>query len=525
MKRIIFYFFIVLCYVFASCSKDLNTQPLDSVSTGNYWKTVSDATKAVDNAYRYLGDVDNRMFLSCATDDSYSWSNWPSDVQYAGNGSATAGTGIFDHFWQSLYQMIAAANDVIDNIDNDAALSAAQNAQLKSEARFIRAFGYQQLIGFYGNVPLVTHVLQTSEFNMARTSQDSVAQFIVNELTEIATILPQSYAAADYGRVTKGAALALKARVLLLQGNYADAATAAKAVIDLNSYSMDNDYVSLFNGTNKQSKEIIFAAQYLKNTYTSAMATWIGGPTIGGGSQVVPLQGLVDAYECTDGKTIEQSTLYDASKPFDNRDPRLKWTVILPGSVLNGNVIDITKSGSIDALGKNNASFSGYYYKKYIPADISGDWSNNSYNDVVLIRYAEVLLTYAEAKIESNQIDQSVYDAINLVRQRAGIMPAVTSATNGSQASLRDLVRRERHVEFPLDDLRLFDIRRWKIGAQVMNGTAYGILNDFDATRADYGKHVVVEQRSFNTGRDYLWPVPQSQLVVNSNLLPQNEGW
>jgi hypothetical protein len=188
-------------------------------------------------------------------------------------------------------------------------------------------------------------------------------------------------------------------------------------------------------------------------------------------------------------------------------------------------VIDVTAKGSIDALSKNNASFTGYYYKKYVPADIDGSWDRNSYNDIVLIRFAEVLLTYAEAKIENNQVDATVYDAINRVRQRPGVMmPAVTPAKAATQAALRAIVRRERHVEFPVEDNRLFDIRRWKIAESVMPGPVYGILNNFDNSREDYGKHVLVETRSFNAGRDYLWAIPQSERSINTNL-GQNGGW
>ena len=526
MKKLSIIITLISCLSFTACKKYLDEQPQDAVSTGTFWGTEADAVNAVNNCYRRLGDVDNRIFISCATDDSYSWSDWPSDVRLVGNGSASLGTGVFSNFWSNFYKMIASCNDVTDNIDKDKAVSDSLRLRLKGEARIIRAYAYQQLIGMYGNVPLIDHIQSVDEFKVSRTERATVAQFIVDEVDSISGHLPISYDASNQGRITRGAALALKARTLLYEGRYAEAAVAAKAVMDLGYYTIDNDYVSLFNGTNKNSHEIIFSAGYVKNTLPSAIATWVGGPSMGGWSQVVPLQSLVDAYECTDGKTIDQSSLYDPAHPYDNRDPRLKLTVVVPGTVVNGVTIDVTSPGSIDALSKNNASFTGFYYKKYVPADIQGSWDSNSYNDVVLIRYAEVLLTYAEAKIEANQIDQSVYDAINAVRQRAGVMmPVLTMANVTGQDALRDAVRRERHVEFPMEDNRLFDIRRWKIAETVMSGTAYGILNNFDNTRADYGKHVLIEQRTFTNPRDYLWPIPQSDIAQNPNLLPNNTGW
>ncbi len=510
----------------AACKKDaLDKQPLDASSGTTYWKNETNAVQAVNNIYRYMGDFTDRIFLSCATDDSYSWSNWPSDVQYAGNGSATSSTGTFGHYWNNFYTMIGAANNVLDNINKVNGMSPEMKNRLVGESRFLRAYAYQQLIGMYGDVPLVTHVQAVEEFNVPRTPKADVATFIVKELDTIADFLPVTYAAADAGRVTKGAVLALKARTYLYQGDWANAAAAAQAVMNSGTYTIDNDYLSLFNGTNKNSSEIILSGRYLENTYANATATWVGGPTLGGWGQVVPLQSLIDDYECIDGNTREKSPLYDSSKPFENRDPRLKLTVVVPGSTVNGKNIDVSKPGSIDALGQNNASFTGYYYKKYIPAVIAGTWENNSANDIVLLRYAEVLLTYAEAKIEAGQIDQSVYDAINKVRARNGVnMPAVTAAKASSPAELRTIIRRERHVEFPLEDNRFFDIRRWKIAEQVMTGNAYGILNNFNSSRADFGQHVLVEKRNFNPARDYVWAIPQNEVDLNKALV-QNPGW
>lgn len=238
---------------------------------------------------------------------------------------------------------------------------------------------------------------------------------------------------------------------------------------------------------------------------------------------MVPLGGLVNAYECTDGNTIETSSLYDPANPYLNRDPRLGYTIILPGTVVNGVNIDVTRPNSVDRIG--SGSLNGLNFRKYIPADISGDWYDNSGNDEVLMRYAEILLIYAESKIEAGDIDQSVYDAINEVRQRADVnMPAVSAVQYASQDDLRTLVRRERRVELALEPFRLFDIRRWNIGDEVMNGTVYGIYNYFDDSRSDFGSFVTVETRSFNESRDYLWAIPQSEIDINDNL-DQNPNW
>jgi len=517
--------FLAAILLFAgSCSKDLDRQPLDNLGNTTYWSSQADAERAVTDIYRFLGS-NERFFISCATDDSYSWSNWPVDIQFVANGSANPGTGTFANFWKNLYQQVAKANDVTDNIDRVPNLDPILKARLLGEARFLRAYAYPQLTRLFGDVPLITHIQGTDEFNVARTSKAEVVQFILDELTAITNDLPETYDASERGRITRGAALALKARVALYNENWSDAASAAKEVMDLGVYQIDNNYLSLFNGDNKTSSEIILAAQYLPNVYPNSNATWIGAPSLAGWGQIVPLKSLVDAYECTDGLPINESPLYDAHDPFANRDPRLKLSIVVPGTQVNSSVIDITKPGSPDAIGQSNASFSGYYYKKYVPTAISGGWETSSAADVMIIRYAEVLLTYAEAKIEAGEIDQTVYDAINQVRQRSGVnMPAATVATHPDQSALRTLLRRERHVEFPLEDNRLFDIRRWRIAEQVMPGRALGIFNNFDNSRADYNNYVLVEQRNFDVSRDYLWPIPANEMSLNNNLT-QNSGW
>ena len=528
MKTKIYLYSLLSAFIFLTgCSEDfLDKKPDSELSSSTFWTTQDNALKAVTACYRYLrGDDWWKPFISCTTDDSYAWSNWPCDVMYAGNGSATTTLGTFSHFWTYYYQVIAAANNIVENIDAVPNMDESLRKQYAAEARFMRAYAYQQLAGLYGDVPLILSFPKTSaDYQVSRTPKSEVMQFIVDDITDFADDLPVSYPESDFGRATIGAALALKARVLLYEGRWTEAAAAAKDVMDLEEYIIDPDFVGLFNGTNEQSGEIILSAQWSPNDQ-SAMATWVGGNFAGGWSEITPTQSLVDAYECTDGLPIDQSPLYDPANPFDNRDPRLKMTVVVPGVIVNGDTIDITNPNSPDGLGKNNASHTGYYYKKYVPAVINGWWGGNSDNDIPVFRYPEVLLTYAEAKIEANDIDQSVYDAINDVRGRVGVdQPAIT--TGKSQTELRTIVRRERRVEFALEELRIFDIRRWGIAEQVMNGQVYGILNYFDDTRSDYGSHVLVETRVFDPNRDYLWPIPQSEMNANTNEgMVQNPNW
>ncbi len=256
MRRLPIYIAIITGLIFNSCSKQLDKQPLDAIASTTYWQTEADAVQAVNQCYVSLTDIDDDIFLSCATDDSYAWSGWPVDVPSVGNGSATSQQGMFDQHWSHSYTAIASANNVLDNIDKipSTALDDSTRNRLKGEARFIRAYYYQQLIGYYGDVPLIQHVQKPGQFDVARTPADSVEAFVISELSAIAGSLPTTYDAADQGRVTRGAALAEEARMYLYMGDYTDAITAAQAVINLGVYSIDqHGSHSLFDGSNKSS--------------------------------------------------------------------------------------------------------------------------------------------------------------------------------------------------------------------------------------------------------------------------------
>ena len=276
---------------------------------------------------------------------------------------------------------------------------------------------------------------------------------------------------------------------------------------------------------------------------------WLAPRMASGFAGLIPSQSMIDSYLCTDGLTIDKSPLYDPQKPFLNRDPRLNMSCVVPGSIFNGyqyethkdslqcwnyNVTPAVRVANQDAINAF-ASFSGYCWRKY------SDMRNPSFllqseTGIILIRYAEVLLNYAEAKIEANSIDQSVYDALDEVRSRVG-MPVITPGR--SQIELRSIVRIERKSELAFEGLRLYDIRRWQIAEEVLNGPLYGRIPrgllssapvidengspDYSnvANRSDMR---VIEPRTFNKDKNYLWPIPQFEIDINKNLV-QNNGY
>jgi hypothetical protein len=278
---------------------------------------------------------------------------------------------------------------------------------------------------------------------------------------------------------------------------------------------------------------------------------------------------LIDSYEATDGKPIDESSVYNPQKPFENRDPRLKKSIVTPQSVWAGIIFEShpdslkyrLANGTISGNNADSrkiiwpAAFFGYLWKKYTDEVAQGKKQIWSDMDFILMRYAEILLVYAEAKVELNQIDTSVLTAINRIRARAyGVnvsqtdkYPAITAT---SQAELRKVIRRERKVELANEGFRLFDIRRWKIAEKVMPVKLYGrVLNFATATgipnidddcfvsyagiesQYDFNpdaRFPNAQNRKFNPARDYLCPIPQQEIDTYKGLggtLGQNDGY
>src|SRR5699024_6773120 len=372
--------------------------------------------------------------------------------------------------------------------------------------------------------------ISPSETNkVTRTHKYSVMNFVDNELGEIAPDHPLSYSGDNKGRITKGAALALKARVELFRGNYLEAAKDAKSVMDLGVYELFPDYGELFRIQNEHNSSVILNYEYEPTNQAFAGIQRFPSSSYGGWASIVPLQSLVEAYEMENGKAINASNSgYDPAHPYKNRDPRLEATIVYPGKKYSGKYYDPISSGSSDYYAGNNNSKSGYLVKKFAPKldDFNSDISNTGLN-IIVLRYAEVLLTYAEAKIELNEIDQSVYEAINKVRDRAGMPPLDQSKYSGQQ-EMREAVRHERRVELAMEGLRWFDIQRWEIGDTVMNGQTYGArLGTVDSETGKVtwsDERIEVENRVFDPSKNYLWPVPQSERDINDKL-EQNPGY
>ncbi len=550
---------IVITAVLLSCDENyLDKYPIDKPSSSTFLKTETELEMAVVGAYRNLW-FNNSGFgysmaletmLDCTSD--IGWERGEATWQELGNGKMDANNSVNRVIWTNCYIGIQRCNMITQNVSRiENVTDQAKVDRNVAEARFLRAYWYNHLVQLYGNVPLVTTPLELSESMVPKTSKEQVYDFILTELEEASASLPESYTVSDeIGRVTKGAALALKARVALYAGRWAVAIDAAKRVMDSGMFSLDDDYEGLFIKSKQlTSNEIIFDISYLTGNWSHALPQAVNTRMGRGYSSKIPTQALIDSYLCTDGLPIDQSPLFDPEKPYENRDPRLHYTCVVPGSVFDGYQFETHRDSlkcwnyrvdppvrvaNQDATNPY-ASFSGYCWRKYTNME-NPEYLTRSETSIILLRYAEVLLNYAEAKIEANDIDQSVYDAINLIRERVD-MPTIS--TGKSQAELRSIVRIERKSEFAFEGTRLYDIRRWGIAEQVLEGELLGRIPrgllasapEIDENGTPSYENVsnkaemrVIEIRLFDANKNNLWPIPQIEIDVNENLV-QNPGY
>jgi hypothetical protein len=509
-----------------SCDNDLlETVPNDRLNVDMFWKTEQDAKLAVNGLYTDL-DSTNIITWDALTDIAHTNQNF--DVQaYVELGTYDGTSSKIYGEWKRAYRGIRAASYFLENADKVTSANTALINRLKGEAKVLRAYQYIKLAGFYGDVPLVTSSVTIDESRaLVKTPVAEIWDFIDKELNEAAALLPTTYPDTDKGRVTQGAALGLAARANLYAGRYQKAAEEADKVIKLGVYGLYESYEKLFTYAAENNKEVLFDRQFIKDTYPINVFPLLA-PYSQKNSQssYVPTKALVDMYETLDGKLItDAASGYNPATPYANRDSRLKYSVFLEGDILPSGIAFKPQptSGTADAIGSTYiASTTGFNIKKYILAE---DYANpvNSGINIILLRYAEILLTYAEAKIELGQIDASVLAAINLVRNgRSDVkQPSVTSI---SQTELRAIIRRERTVELAFEGQHLFDIRRWKTAEKVIPGPVYGITYK-DASGALKTVEVIAVNKTFDVSRHYLWPVPQKERDLNPSLT-QNPGW
>lgn len=520
----------VMLIILTSCN-DLNQVPTGQFTDETYWYSTDKASYVLNMAYNQMMN-DSYFFANEALSDNLFVCR-TSDEKLISSGIGSATTGRFANEWSDCFGGIRTCDTFLENVDRVPAMDATLKARMIAEARFIRASLFFRLTTWYGDVPLFEKNLTVAESKtIARTSHADVLKFVRAELDAAAKDLPASYSKADIGRVTSGAAISLKARTYLYDNDWANVVTTCKQVIDSKVYSLFPDYAGLFSAANENNSEVILDVQYVPTLRTWSEYFDFAPPSAGRRvNQQAPTQELVDSYLMLTGDSIHATgSGYVETNPYVNRDPRLAATVLFDGGkwkMPDGTDLTIKikpGSGTIDEYksGSGNNSLTGYYMKKYADPTYTGSF--NSGLNLILIRYADILLMYAEAQNELGKMDQATWDAtIKLIRSRAGFTTSNALDYNSSwtQADLRKIIRNERRIELALEGTRIFDIRRWKTAETVLNGYPHGAK--YGTAGVDNG-YIRLDKRSFNPNRDYLFAVPQAQKDLDSNL-GQNPGY
>lgn len=499
----------LLAIMIAAAACDLETVPTDRYTVDSFWDTESGAEAAMSGCYNALtgswlfGDAAPLLEETC-TPNAYNYNNTGSWNTLAIGAHTSATEGVIKGRWSDAYRGIGRVNTQLNRLPG-AAVSDERKRTMEGEAKFLRALFYYMLVQYYNGVPLILDEPAYSQAALPRDDRQTVVNAILSDLEDAARLLDWQWASAnDQGRATRGAALALKARLLLFEASplmnpesdpakWQAAADAAKAVMDgaeSAGYGLFPDYRGLFLPKNEHNREVIFNVEFSKvqntpsNNYTVYCIQYRNN---------APLLDLVNAYQTVDGSPR-------MANRYNGLDPRFYASIYYPGC---------TFLGAANASAATVCSFTGFACKKMSIYDeqkrLTGDARlGEGEMNYIFLRYADILLMYAEALNEVLAApDERVFDAVNAVRSRAGIS-AVDPGTGKDQ--MREIIRQERRVEFAFEGLYYNDIRRWKT-----------IENQMNAVIKNYaGEDIAI--RSFDPARDYWWPIPETERLLNKNL-------
>jgi hypothetical protein len=511
--------------------------PTNQYTDENFWLSTDNANLMVNMAYNQLYSAD-KMWNDEALSDNVFEGRSNTDQRVIRNGNADPSLTRFRDEWKDAYGGLKTCHIYLENADRVPDMDPALKARRMAEVRFIRAYIYFRLVNFYGAVPFSTTDIDLAESKtIARTSAADILSFIHTELDEIMQVLPARNPSAgglDKGRITNGAACALQARAYLYENNWQKAADYTDSLMHhqdkFGSYSLFPDYAGLFTVANEYNSEVILDYGYLIDRKT--WSKYYDAAPLSLGARLnayAPLQELVDNYVMLNGKTISEEPSYDENNPYAGRDPRLAATIVYDGGQiqkLDGSLTTIhikPGSGTPDEYtgASSNASATGYYMKKYY--DVKANSTLQSGLNIIMFRYADILLMNAEANFELGKMDASTWnETIKAIRTRAGFTdPEALEYPSGlSDAQLRTLIRNERRSELALEGLRYYDIVRWKAGAQYLSGAVHGAKFANNNTA-----YIQLDTRKFDEARDYLWSVPRSEMDLNKTLLPNNPGY
>lgn len=500
-----------LVFTLLSCENILDLNPKTSISEATVWKTEDDLTAATNAIYEIFVPSQNCYDIFGMLDGLTDIATVRTVNQFSpiSQGSYDANNLFVWVRWRDNYKGIVRANDVLAHVNDMDDIDDEIKNERKGEALFLRAFFYFNLIYFYGDVPLVLDVPSMGDLEVERTPKSEILVQMHKDLDEAISLLSMN--PSDIGRVTKGAALTLKAKFYMQELKFAEAIPILEQVKGL-GYKLYNNYRTLFLPEAENNEEVIFDVQYMSNSgknQGNRFNTLYGNQSLKAGwSWLLPTKNLIELYD------TKPNGVEDSNALFDKKDPRMDMTVLRPGAKFV-NLNDKVSNYPSDVRNYAHAQ-TGMHCRKFVIEGSSQDFPFSGIWDApqnwIFFRYADVLLLYAEAVNEVDGTVPAVYDAINSVRQRASVdMPAIE--VGKSQTEMREIIRKERGVELALEGWRFFDLKRWGLLQEVNDG--FEVINIRDGS--------IIQTRVFS---DYhnLWPIPLSEIDFNKKLV-QNSGW
>ena len=547
----------------AACNDEfLDRMPHDEMTDANFWQTEAHV-ESVANTFTSALQGKYWLNITEIMADSAPWAVTTA-FRTIGAGNFTTETSQINSLWVTAYTGIGRVNYFLNNFHRaDGKVDEKVLARYEAEAYFYRAYNYWVLTSYFGDVPYITDELnvESPDVYRGRDPRATVIANITKDLEDHYLNLPEHIvaASAEFGRVSQCAALALLSRIYLYNEMYAEAVNAAERAM-ANSYhdlystgNPDVDYVNLFNWTGRASrnalnKETLLAFVYnydlgesARTSHNLSRECWVPGDY----ARFVPTNSMIEAYLTKDGQIWDPATANTYEDVFKDRDPRMVQSILAPDTPWEGG-----KSADLNSkddkiytypLLTNDKTaamtYSGYYMRKYVePSTVK--YVGHDDNDLVMLRYAEVLLNYAEAKERLGQLTQADLDkSINLLRDRVG-MVHMDLGNLPAGSDIRAEIQRERRVELFFEGHRYFDIIRWKQG-HLLGEDLLGVNKRWlDQSRLSVNlagltwktkngqQYLLIEEgRTFKPEKHYLLPIPFKQMQLNPNLGPQNPGW
>lgn len=517
-KSLIYCLLLIFLASFTGCMNNyLDLFPEDKITSANFPQNEEDIKLLLNGVYAQLREKEiyNQGLFGFGVTDGATPNafNWGTGEVFnnLGKGQLSSGEkGVVTFRWTRCYEIISRANYLLSSLDL-VDLSAESKTTYLGEAHFLRGLAYSVLAETYGGVPIVvTNISSEEARSLKRASLEDTWQQAVDDYD--VAIANLSINAPEAGRATKGAALGMKMRACLYQGKYQDVLTCVEQIDALNKYGLFHSYEGLFDPANENNKEVLFDIQYIEgeNSQGSYIDQYCGTGTGSWtrGSRYVPTDDLVAAYETIDGSPI------DPENPYENRDPRLAFTVVLPGSYILGYRFPnyLYPGGAFNHPSNRLKHLSTRKYRIQNEADLPP--AGQSYINDIILRYADVLLSKAEAIIETNGNIADAIHILNRIRTEREDVKISLLPTSMSREEAREKVRHERRIELALEGRYWADVKRWKIGKNLYPL----VIKDHTGS--------IIETKFPNGYLEYydLLPIPDSERSLNTNL-EQNPGW